>query len=276
MRRALIALSLLVVGCPGRGAPSRPFHEASAVLSAYRDMRRPARVIRARASVDRRGSEGRIRGTVNMFVARPDRVRFDAMTQFGPAAILTSDGARFALMDLRERRFMVGPPCPENIERLLGLRFDGAEVARLLFGESPWIDAERVEMTPRNGGYFLVRHGADGRRQELDYEVRVSDHDAAPEDQRMRLRQSALYGPDGQLLWRVSYREWRFVEDPGDTHTPRRGVAMPFIVQFIDPRHGVDTEVRFSAIDLNVNPPRGVFTQRARPGLEVSHVGCGG
>ncbi len=29
-----------------------------------------------------------------MFVERPDRVRFDAVTQFGPALSLTSDGDR--------------------------------------------------------------------------------------------------------------------------------------------------------------------------------------
>ena len=60
-------------------------------------MRRPARVFRGDARVDRRDAEGRIRGTVLMILERPDRVRFDAMTQFGPAAVLTSDGETFAL-----------------------------------------------------------------------------------------------------------------------------------------------------------------------------------
>ena len=97
-------------------------------------MRRPARVFRGDARVDRRDAEGRIRGTVLMILERPDRVRFDAMTQFGPAAVLTSDGETFALTDLREDRFFVGPTCPQNIARLLGMPLTAEEIAQLLVG----------------------------------------------------------------------------------------------------------------------------------------------
>ncbi|MCG8555331.1 MAG: hypothetical protein MJD61_08600, partial [Proteobacteria bacterium] len=53
------------------------------------------RGLQAEARVDQRGTEGRVRGTVWMFVERPSRVRFDVMTQFGPASVLTSDGRVF-------------------------------------------------------------------------------------------------------------------------------------------------------------------------------------
>ena len=120
------ALTLLVMtGCPSPPCPTLPFGEAVEVLSSYRDMRRPARVLRAEARVDRRDETGRVRGTVLMYIERDDRVRFDVMTQFGAAAILTSDGERFALTDLRENQYLEGPTCPANIERLLGLRFLG-------------------------------------------------------------------------------------------------------------------------------------------------------
>ena len=216
MRRAILVLALGLAGCPGRPCPARPFGEATDLLSSYRDMRRPARVMRAEATVDQRSGDGRVRGTVLMFVERDDRVRFDAMTQFGPAAILTSDGEQFALTDLRENEFFVGPTCEANIERLLGLRFSGPEVTRLLLGETPRIEAASREVRCDDGRYHVTLHAADGRRQELELEVREADVAAAPADQRLRMRKSEVFAPDGQLEWRVTYDDYRFVADPTD------------------------------------------------------------
>jgi hypothetical protein len=265
--------SLLLSACPGRPCPTYPFGDPTGALDHYRDMRRPARVLRAEARVDRRGGEeGRIRGTVRMFIERPDHVRFDAMTQFGPAAVLTSDGEQFALMDLRENRFFVGPTCPSNIERLLGIRFGGAEVTRLLLGETPRIEHEDMSMRCENGAYVVTLEAAGGRRQELVLGVRETDIDARPEEQRLRLLRSEVFDASGATEWRVTYDDYRFVADPRDGDG--RGVAMPFTVRFEEPRAGVDTLVRFERIDLNVEVPPGVFEQEPRPGLSIEEVSC--
>lgn len=273
---AAIALALAVVAssCGGRPCPTHPFGDASAALEHYAAMRAPARVVRAHARVDRRDSEGRIRGSVSMFVERPDRVRFDAMTQFGPAAILTSDGERFALMDLRENRYFVGPTCPANIERLLGIRFGGEEVTRFLLGETPRIQAESQDIRCEGGTYVVTLHAADGRRQELALEVRSADVDRPPEDQQLRLVRSEVFAPDGTTEWRVTYGDYAFVEDPTDDRSPRRGVMLPFTLRFEDPRRGTDTLLRFEDIDLNVEPPPGAFQQQPRPGLTIEEVAC--
>ncbi len=273
MRAApVLVLTLLLGGCPGRACPTRPFTEAAGVMQSYRDMRRPVRVLRAEARVDRRDGDGRVRGTVLMFIERSDRVRFDAMTQFGPAAVLTSDGQQFALTDLQNNQFLTGPTCPANIERFLGLRFSGAEVTRLLLGESPRIEAQRRSMSCRDGRYFVTLEGAEGRRQELEFEVRESDLGRPPEEQRLRLRRSEVFTADGETEWRVTYRDFRFVADPTDGEG--RGVVMPFTVRFEDPATGADTQVRFSEVDLNVEVPAGAFSQRLRPGLTPVRVGC--
>ena len=52
-----------------------------------------------------------------MFVERPDRVRFDAMTQFGPALMLTSDGQTFALSDFKDNRFTRARPAAQHRAR---------------------------------------------------------------------------------------------------------------------------------------------------------------
>lgn len=276
---SIAALGLLATGCPGRPCPVRPYSHASPALDAYRDSRLPVRVLRAEARVDRRDAEGRVRGTVMMFIERPDRVRFDVMTQFGPAAILTSDGESFALTDLRDNRFLEGPTCPENIERLLGLSFSGAEVTRLLLGETPLIDGEGTTQTQQTlqcdgGTYRIERVAADGRRQELDLEIRESDLGSPPELQRMRLRRSEVFGADGTSQWRVTYDGYRFVADPRDRQHPQRGVVMPFTVRFEEPARGIDTLVRFERIDLNVEVPAGAFQQEPRAGLAVTPVLC--
>ena len=103
--------------------------------------------MRAEARVDQRATGGRIKGTVLMFVEQSGRVRFDVMTQFGPIAILTSDGAHFAYSDLREKRYLSGETCPENIARLLGVPLSAQETARFLLGGTPVLEYTKAELT---------------------------------------------------------------------------------------------------------------------------------
>jgi hypothetical protein len=268
-----VALSLsLLNACAGRPCPARAFRDPAEVLGHHRDLRGPAHVLRAEARVDQRNRDGRIRGTVLMFIERPNHVRFDVMTQVGAAAILTSDGERFALTDLRDNRYLIGQACPANIERLLGLRFSGEEVSRLLFGETPQIEATDREMSCQNGTYRVTLRAEDGRRQELDLEVRDEDLSAAPDDQRVRLRRSEIFTADGTTEWRVTFDDYRVVDDPEEDG--ERGVAMPFTVRFEDPRRGIDTLMRFERVDLNVAPPSDAFVQQPREGLTVEEVSC--
>lgn len=264
----LLCLVFLLTGCPGAACPASRFETASAALRAHASHREAARVIRAEARVDRRDSEGRIRGTVLMFLERPDRVRFDAMTQLGPAAILTSDGATFALTDLREERFYVGPTCATNIERLLGLPLEGREVTQLLLGDTPRIEASGEEIACTGGAYRVTLRGEGGRTQTLELEVDQQDLALPPDRQRTRLRRSEVHGPDGALEWRVEWSEYRAVSGGGET------VVLPFRIHFEHPSRGIDTLVRFESIDLNVEVPADAFVQEPRPGLPVEAVEC--
>lgn len=279
MRRDLLVLcgllSGLLASCAGASCPRETFTSAEPLLRSFGSMRSPARSLRAEARVDRRDETGRIRGTVLMLLERPDHVRFDAMTQFGPAAVLTSDGEEFALVDLRENRFFVGPSCAENIERLLGLPLDGADVARFLFGETPLIDASDEDVVCEGGHYTVTRRAEDGRTQVLVLDVRQADVLAPATEQRLRLRSSEVRTADGAIEWRVRYDDHRVVEDPRDTETPRRGVAMPFTIHFELPAHGIDTLVRFGSIDLNPSIPADAFHQEPRDGLSIEPVECG-
>jgi len=236
-------------------------------------MRQPARAIRAEARVEQWGNDGRIRGTVMMFIARPEHVRFDAMTQLGPAAILTSDGVRFALTDLRENRYLTGPTCPANIARLLGIPMSGSDVTLFLLGDTPRIEAESREIVCTSDGTYLVTlHAADGREQEIELDIRDYDRESPPTEQRLRLLRSEVLDDRGRTEWRATFEDYRVIRDPGSAEG--MGVAMPFRVRFEHPRENADTLVRFQDIDLNVEVPSGAFQQSPRPGLPSEEVSC--
>lgn len=270
MSRFLSAVGALVLlGCPAAVCPVQRFDTAAAALEAHAAMRAPARVIRAEATVDRRDSEGRIRGTVLMFLERPDRVRFDAMTQLGPAAVLTSDGTTFALTDLREERFYVGPTCSSNIERLLGLPLEGSEVTQILLGQTPRIEGEQT-IQCQAGTYRATIRAADGRTQTLDLEVPQDETQRAPAEQRTRLRRTEVRAAGGALEWRVEWDGYQVVEGGGAS------IALPFRIHFEHPARGIDTLLRFESIDLNVEVPADAFVQEPRPGLPIETVECHG
>jgi len=261
-------------GCPGMPCPTVRHPDAAAALAAHRALRRPARVIRAEARVEQWGRDGRIRGTVLMFIERPDHVRFDAMTQFGPAAILTSDGDRFALTDLRENRYLTGPTCPANIARLLGIPMSSADVARFLLGDTPLMEeAARQTLECTDDGTYLVTLTADdGARQEIELDIRDWDRESPPSEQRLRLVRSELFAPGGDTRWRATFDDYRVIVDPDSVEG--LGVAMPFTVRFEHPAEHADTLVRFESVDLNVRVPAGAFQQESRPGIATEEVLC--
>jgi hypothetical protein len=279
IRLALLAVSsvlaLSLTACSGPACPARPHTDPGRALLALRSMRRPAHVIRAEASVEQWGRDGRIRGTVMMFIQRPASVRFDAMTQFGPAVILTSDGTEFALTDLRENRYMEGPTCPENIALLLGIPMSGADVTLFLLGDSPTLTTEAAAIECIGDGTYLVTlRGENGERQELALEVREwdLDRDAPPDEQRLRLVRSEMFDAGGQTVWRATYDDYRVIPDP--VSDEGYGVAMPFKIRFEHPAERADTTVRFTEVDLNVDVPPGAFRQSPRPGIPPETVTC--
>ncbi len=269
----LLLTPFLLAGCSHPACPTTPHDDAARALRMHRSLRRTVHALRAEARVDQRGERGRIRGTVLMYLERPDRVRFDAMTQFGPVAVLTSDGSSFQLFDQREERFLEGPACPANIERLLGIAMSGEDVARLLMGDTPRLTAEEMVMACGDEGYHITIRGPDGRRQEIILAPRAADRDAPPERQHLRLRRSTLFHADGRVDWSVSYDDFQVVVDPRDPEG--RGVAFPFRVRFEDPDAGADTLVRIKEVEILPSPPaREVFRQRPPAGLAVEQVQC--
>lgn len=256
---------LLAAGC--KTAPSCPVQvrtDPAKAIADHRASRDGWTALKAEARVTQWGSRGRIRGTVLMFLERPNRVRFDVMTQVGPAAVLTSDGDNFQLSDLREGVFLHGPTCPQNIARLLGISVEAEQVLRLLTGDTPLIDAVERSMECVDGLYLVRLVGADGTTQEVVFSQREAENGAFPEAQELTLRRSTKRGPDGNREWEVTYDDYLDVD----------GQRFPTNVRFIDEIHGADTTVRVKAISLNPDVPQGAFQQTPAPGMSIELAPC--
>ncbi|MFW2387214.1 MAG: hypothetical protein ACN4G0_02690 [Polyangiales bacterium] len=262
---ALLVLCSVAFGC--KSAPACPVQartDAARALEDHASRQAGWRSIKAEARVTQWGRNGRVRGTVLMFLERPNRVRFDVMTQVGPAAILTSDGESFQLSDLREGTFLHGPTCPENIARLLGISVDAENVLRLLTGDTPTIEATGRSMQCRDGRYVVTLSAEDGSTQEVAFSVNESDLGKAPGEQRLTLRQSVERAPNGDKRWEATYDDYIEVD----------GQSFPTTVRFIDEVNDADTSVRVKSISLNPAVPEEAFRQVPSPGMPVEFAPC--
>jgi hypothetical protein len=262
---ALLVASLL--GCASVPRPKQPFTDANQILGLHQLASERVRSIRAEARVDQRGSRGRIKGTVLMFVQRPARVRLDAMTQFGPAAILTSDGERFVYNDLRNRRFITGETCPKNIARFLNIALSVDQTTLLLLGGTPVIVHEAASIVWSDDGFYRISLRArGGARQEVD--LGIDDANAPRARQGLRLLRSEIYDSQGHSQLRLSYGDYRALL-LGSFH-----VAMPFLVRVEQPAAGADTLIRFKQIALDGDVPPEAFEQVPLPGMQEEVASC--
>jgi outer membrane lipoprotein-sorting protein len=262
---ALFLLSLVASAC--KTAPACPVQartDAAKALDDHATRQSGWQSIKAEARVTQWGRNGRIRGTVLMFLEQPNHVRFDVMTQVGPAAVLTSDGETFQLSDLRQGTFLHGPTCPENIARLLGISVDAENVLQLLTGDTPMIEATGRSMECRDGRYVVMLVATDGTTQEVTFSVDEADQAKAPGDQRLTLRRSTERASDGTIRWEATYDDYVDVE----------GQSFPTNVRFVDELNGADTSVRVKSISLNPEVPEGAFQQAPSPGMSIELASC--
>jgi hypothetical protein len=266
---ARAVLLLCAAGCHSLPAPAYPIRGAEQLLERQRASTSALVGIRAEARVDQRGSQGRVRGTVMMFVENSGRVRFDVMTQFGPIAILTSDGARFGFSDLREKRYLSGETCPANIARLLGVPLSATDTAHFLLGGTPLLQSASSEARWNDDGYYTATlKGPKGERQELDLELDPEDRDKPAAQQRLSLLRTELFDAQGDRVWRVSYADLRRVGS-GDVQ-----LRLPFSVRVEQTASRSDTLVRFKEMAINPEFRDEIFTQTPRPGMRQEEASC--
>ena len=94
------------------------------------------------------GPEGRLRGSANLLVQRPDHLRYELLGPHGgPLMAAVTDGNSMQAVDYKENRFVHGTATPAHLDALLQwapLHLTPAGWVMLLFGEVDVPAAARV------------------------------------------------------------------------------------------------------------------------------------
>lgn len=284
---AVFALGAMGCGSP---PPASQMPNARAALDRLHASQDCGLGIHASAKIDHFGQQGRVRGDLLMFALWPARLRMDVIgpMNVGIVATLTSDADRFALADLREKRFFYGPASACNIARLTTVPMPGHVLVTLLRGEAPVLkhDASAASIGWSTSGYYVVKIASTNS---TDEEIHIAPHPAdfgRPwQEQRLRLV-DVMVKQQGLVLYHAELDDHK----PAAMSKPRvdpDGIDPPIpvsgpVCEAELPRRihvevpGKDQDVLFRYEDVTWNPAltEGLFTQSPPGGLQIQRVTC--
>lgn len=284
---SVLALGSMACGTP---PPRSLVPDARAALDRLHATQDCGRGIQAAAKIDHFGSQGRVRGDLLMFAVWPAKLRMDVIgpMNVGVVATLASDGTRFSLADLREKRFFVGPAKACNIGRLTTVPMPGHVLVSLLRGEAPILKHQPAAATISwsSSGYYVVKiPSTRDAEEELHLVPHPSDRDLPWQQQRMRLVDVEVR-QEGYVLYHAALGDHR----PAAMGKPRvdpDGIDPPLpvsgpVCQAELPRKiavevpGKRADVQFRYEDVAWNPPlvEGLFEQPPQAGLVLERVDC--
>lgn len=266
LRLAYLLLAGLA-GCagPSNGARAYPAPTADELL----------RVVRARQAavtginVETRATSwlggDRVRGTVQMLVARSGQLRFEAEVSLqGTVAALAVDRGQFTFVDHQKRLFRTGSACPANVAALIRIPLAPAEVAAILLGDAPLAGDEKpVEVAWDGARAADVLVLATGSGATLWLGLRRENPTLAA----WRVVYLEGLNPGANQRWRVSYEDFERTQE----------VWLPRLVRFAEPGRSFDDGVEIKIRDRVLNPsfPDGAFVLSAPTGYGVEHAACG-
>jgi hypothetical protein len=277
-----------LAGC-GTPPPASQVPNARAALDRVHASQDCGLGIQASAKIDHFGKGGRVRGDLLMFAVWPERLRMDVVSPFGVTlATLTSDGTKFSLADLREKRFYFGPASACNIARLTTVPMPGHVLVSLLRGEAPVLkhDAPNATIAWSGRGYYVLTiTGTRNTVEEIHLVPHPADFALPWEKQRMRVLDVQVK-QEGVTLYHATLDEHqptamakpRIDPDGIDPPVPPSGpmctADLPRKIHVEVP--GKDEDVRFRYENVAWNPPLidGLFTQPVPGGVEVVRVTC--
>jgi hypothetical protein len=288
--RALPALPVAALGLCGcfARAPASMAPSAAAALDRLRETGRCGVAVQANAKIDHFGKRGRVRGDLLMFAQAPANLRMDVVSPFGvTVATLTSDGSRFALGDLRDKRFYVGPASACNIARLTTVPMPGHVLVELLRGQAPVL--KRVgepTIDWSGGGYYVVRvQGTRDAREEIHLAPQPDDFGKPWAEQRMRLLNIKVE-QYGAVVYHAALSDHRpaataparvdpdGVEPPMPPSGPPCNAEIPRRIHVEVPDESADVLFRYDEVHWNPPIPPGSFTQQPPDSMPTVPVTC--
>ena len=255
-------------------------------------MREPfacANAIQATAKIDHFSDRGRVRGDLMLFANRPARVRLDIVSPFGVAlATLTSNGREFALADLRDKRFYVGPATACNIARMTTVPVPGHVLVDLLEGEAPVLkrDPHTATMAWDPAGYWVIGiPSTRGAHEEIHLAPRREDWSLPWERQRLRVV-DVVVTQQGYVLYHAELSDHAPAptagprEDPDNLEPPippsgpQCDAEIPRKIRLEIPNPTTDVRFQYEQLFWNPPLPEGTFEQAPPPGTTVQPVTC--
>ena len=282
----LVASTLALGGCFA-SPPASQMPTATAALDRLRATGTCGTSLQAGAKIDHFGKQGRIRGDLLMFAAAPASLRMDIVSPFGgTVATLTSDGSHFALADLRDKRFYVGPASACNIARLTTVPMPGHVLVDVLRGQAPILKRASEPTIAWSGrGYYVVSIGSTrDAHEELHLAPHPDDFGKPWSEQRLRLLDVKVEQYGG-VVYHAELTEHR----PTHTAPPRvdpehiepdipAGEActaeIPRRIHVSVPDEDADVLFRYEDVAWNPPLPEGTFTQPPPDGMPIVPVTC--
>ncbi len=290
LRQGLLAALLSgSTACARMAPPPSAPPTADAALDRMHATLACANGVQANAKIDHFGEQGRVRGDLMLFAVRPARIRMDAVSPFGVAlATLTSDGARFALADLRNKVFYVGPASACNIARLTTVPVPGHVLVDLLRGEAPILKHTPGEATiswNTDGYWVLAIASTRDAREEIHLVPRPEDWTKPWDQQRLRVLDvqvvqqgyelyHAQLGDHSQAATSGPRLDPDNLEPPIPPSGPTCDAEIPHRIHVEVPVPRSDVRFQYGQVTWNPPLPAGVFEQQPPPGLRAEPVTC--
>jgi len=280
-------VALILVGC-GRPPPASRFPDAGAALERMHASYACSRGVSSDSRLDYIGPRGRVRGNVLYLTSVPDRVRLDLSSPFGAmVSTLTSDGQRFALMDLREKRFLYGPANACNLARFTQVSLPPAVLVDLLRGVAPVLvhTGPQASLAWERDRYVVKIVGKHGASERIELEPLDADFERPWAEQRVRVL-GVEVEQAGVTLYRVglddhapaSTAKPRVDPDGIDPPIPPSGPActaeLPRRIHIEVPVEGHDLVIAVNEIVHNPPLPPGVFSQPKPGGVRAQYSAC--
>jgi outer membrane lipoprotein-sorting protein len=259
--RGAVAVALLLAGCPKPAVRPYPPPTAEQLLESLRARAERLRTLRATAKIDHFANGGeRVRVKVTMLLARGGKLRIEADSPLGGAlATLTTDGQQFQLLDVRNNRFLTGPAKACNVARLIRLAIPPDDVVAVLMGGAPLPPDAKIKgagWDPDNGGREVVTLAlADGGEEIIKLDA---------QDKTWDVRRAERRDAQGRVLWRVT----------NDRFGDHGGVRLPDVSDVQEPPHGADAEIKFRAVEPNVDLSEALFRLPPPSGITPEPADC--
>jgi len=295
--RALLSVAALALGSLAcQRAPIHRFPTAGAALQRLRETTSCNRAVQGEARLSFSGEGRRLSGRLLYLAHAPAELRFDIFSSFGVTiSTLTSDGARFSLLDNENRAFIRGPSSACNVQRFTRVPVPPEALVELLRGRPPVLRHDEADATLDfrsplfgSGSYRLTVEGRHQAREELVIGVAPEDWDRPLAEQRLRLL-GVKVEQAGDVLYEVqlsghrlrkmaplvqSAEEQALGLPPPQASGPECSLELADRMRVYVPKTGY--ELTFNNEELWLNPPlqEGAFVQEAPAGASVSDSDC--